>query len=160
METHSGDEFSLPSPAYPHEAEGHLQVEKYDEQRLELYVIYTDTPGTRAALQMADELGNKLGAQIKLLVPWEVPYTLSLTKPAVSVEFLERQVRNLAGNARLEIAAHIYLCRDKRQALKFLLRPNSLIAVGGKKRWWPTAAQKLTRDLEKDGHHVIFAELR
>jgi hypothetical protein len=109
---------------------------------------------------MADGLAQKLAAHIRLLVPYEVPYTLPLTKPAVPVEFLEGQVRDLAGKTRLEVAAHIYLCRDKRRSLELLLRPHSLIVVGGKKRWWPTSAQKLAQDLQKDGHLVIFAELR
>ncbi len=123
-------------------------------------MIFTDAPGTLAALQLADGLAQKLEAHIRLLMPYEVPYALPLTKPAVPVEFLEGQIRNLARDTRLEIAAHIYLCRDKRRTLELLLRPHSLIVVGGKKRWWPTSAQKLAQALQKDGHHVIFAELR
>jgi hypothetical protein len=70
-------------------------------------------------------------AQIRLLKPYKVPYTLPLTKPAGPVEFLERQIRNLAGKTRMEIAAHTYLCRDKRRTVEILLRPHSLIVVGG-----------------------------
>jgi len=109
---------------------------------------------------MADELAHKLGAQIRLLVPYEVPYALPLSKPAVPVEFLEGQIRALAGKARLDVAAHIFLCRDKISTLKLLLRPRSCVVVGGKKRWWPTSAQRLAQGLQKDGHQVIFAELR
>ena len=137
-----------------------IRLRGMPRQGLEVFVIFTDAPGTLAALQMADGLAQKLEAHIRLLMPYEVPYALPLTKPAVPVEFLEGQIRNLAGKTRLEVAAHIYLCRDKRRALELLLRPHSLIVVGGKKRWWPTSAQKLAQDLQKDGHHVIFAELR
>jgi hypothetical protein len=100
---------------------------------------------------MADGLAQKLEAHIRLLMPYEVPYTLPLTKPAVPVEFLEGQIRNLAGKTRLEVAAHIYLCRDKKRTLKLLLRPHSLIVVGGKKRWWPTSAQKLAQVFASKG---------
>ena len=160
MGTNSGDNYGLPSQAQSRESDCHRPFDQHDEQRLEVCVIITDAPGTRAALYMADGLAQKLGAHIKLLMLYEVPYTLPLTKPAVPVEFLEGQVRNLARNTGLEVAAHVYLCRDKRRALELLLRPSSLIAVGGKKRWWPTSAQKLAHDLQKAGHHVIFAELR
>ncbi|MGD1104229.1 MAG: hypothetical protein ABSA59_19440 [Terriglobia bacterium] len=160
METDSGDDYGPASPAYSRESECHLQGDKQDAQRLEVFVIFTDAPGTLAALQMAEALGQKLGAHIELLMPYEVPYALPLTKPAVPVEFLEGQIRNLAGKTCMEVAAQIYLCRDKRRTLKLLLRPHSLIVVGGKKRWWPTPAQRLARALQKDGHPVIFAELR
>ncbi len=36
----------------------------------------------------------------------------------------------------------------------------SLIVVGGRQRWWPTCAQAMARDLQKDRHQVIFAKLR
>ena len=160
MEAYSGDEYGLASPVFPHDAKGHDPIDGHTEKRLEVFVIFTDAPGTLAALQMADGLAQKLEAHIRLLMPYEVPYALPLTKPAVPVEFLEGQIRNLAGKTRLEVAAHIYLCRDKRRTLELLLRPHSLIVVGGKKRWWPTSAQKLAQALQKDGHHVIFAELR
>ena len=160
METDSGNDYGPVSPAFTREAEGHLQLDKQDEQRLEVFVIFTDAPGTLAALQMADGLAQKLEAHIRLLMPYEVPYTLPLTEPAVPVEFLKGQICNLAGRIRLEVAAHIYLCRDKKRTLKLLLRPHSLIVMGGKKRWWPTSAQRLAQDLQKDGHHVIFAKLR
>lgn len=160
MEAFSGDENCFASAAFSCDPKGHDPVDAHDDQRLEVCVIYTDPPGTSAALQMADELGQKLGGRIELLMPYEVPYTLPLSRPAVPVGFLEGQIRNLLRKTRLEVAARIYLCRDKRRALELLLRPHSLIAVGGKKRWWPTPAQKLARDLQRYGHHVVFAELR
>ncbi|MGO8788912.1 MAG: hypothetical protein ACLQVL_16225 [Terriglobia bacterium] len=160
MEASSSDEYRLVSADFSHHTEDHEPVDGHAGQGLEVLVIFTDAPGTVAALQMADELAQKLEAQIKLLMPYEVPYTLPLSKPAVPVEFLEGQIRKLVSKTRLEVAAHIYLCRDKRRALEILLRPHSLVAVGGKKRWWRTPAQNLARDLQKNGHHVIFAELR
>ena len=160
MEASSGDEFGLTSPGFSHDPKSHGRIDRQTEKGLEVLVIFTDAPGTLAALQMADGLAQKLEAHIRLLMPYEVPYALPLTGPAVPVEFLEGQICNLAGKIRLEVAAHIYLCRDKRRTLELLLRPHSLIVLGGKKRWWPTSAQKLAQDLQKDGHDVIFAEWR
>jgi hypothetical protein len=160
METYSGNEYRLVSPAFSHDAECHDPIDGHTEKRLEVFVIFTDAPGTLAALQMAEGLAQQLEAHIKLVMPYEVPYALPLTEPAVPVEFLEGQIRALAGKTRLEVAAQVCLCRDKRSALGRLLRPHSLIVVGGKKRWWPTRAQSLAHAVQKAGHYVIFAELR
>ena len=160
MDTNPGYESSLVLPVSIHDTERHDLVEGHAEQTLEVSVIFTDVLGTLAALEMARGLAQQLEGHVRLLMPYEVPYALPLTKPPVTVEFLEGQIRNLAGESRMEIAAEICLCRDKRRALLFLLRANTLIVVGGNKRWWPSPAQKLARALERDGHHVIFAELR
>jgi hypothetical protein len=127
---------------------------------LEVFVVFTDTPGTLAALQTADRLAKRLEARLRLVMPYEVPYALPLTAPAVPVGFLEGQLRTLASEVPMEIAAQIYLCRDRRRTLRVVLKARSLVIVGGRKRWWPTPAQRLARVLNEDGHHVIFAELR
>jgi hypothetical protein len=160
MEIYSGDEYRRASLVFSHDATCHDPIDGHTEKRLEVFVILTDAPGTLAALQMAEGLAQQLEAHIRLLMPYEVPYALPLTEPAVAVEFLEGQIRALAGKTRLEVAAQVCLCRDKRSALGLLLRPHSLIVIGGKQRWWPTRAQKLAQHLHKCGHNVIFAELR
>ena len=129
-------------------------------RQLEVVVIFTNTAGTLAALQMADRLAKRLDARLRLLLPYEVPYTLPLTKPAVPVGFLERQLQAVACKVPIEISAHIFLCRDKRRTLKLILKPHSLVVIGGRKRWWPTEEQQLASLLKRGGHHVVFAELR
>jgi hypothetical protein len=131
-----------------------------DEQRLEVSVVFTDKLGTLAALNMANRLAMKLDANFRLVMLHEVPYRLPLTQPAVQVEFLERELRDLAGRALMEINAQILLCRDKQRALQAAIRPDSLVIVGGRERWWPTPEQKLARALTRAGYHVIFAELK
>jgi hypothetical protein len=160
MGTNSGDNSGSPSQAQSREFDCHCPVDQHDEQGLEVSVVFTDPPGTLAALRLAEKHAQKLNAHIELLMPYEVPYTLPLTKPAVPVGFLEGQARNLASSIGLDVVVHIYLCRDKKRTLDLIMRGHSLAVVGGKKRWWPTSAQKLALDLQKAGHHVIFAELR
>jgi hypothetical protein len=126
---------------------------------LEIFVIFTDHSGTLAALRMADRLGEELDARLRLLMLYEVPYALPLTRPAVPVEFLEEDLRALASKVPTDIAAHTYLCRDKRRTLHLILKPGSIVILGGKKRWW-SAGRKLARVLKKNGHHVIFAASR
>jgi hypothetical protein len=126
---------------------------------LEIFVIFTGHSGTLAALRMAHHLGEKLDARLRLLMPYEVPYTLPLTRPAVPVGFLEEQLHAWASKIPIDIAAHIYLCRDKCRTVRLILKPRSIVILGGRKRWW-SVEQKLARVLKKDGHHVIFAESR
>ena len=58
------------------------------------------------------------------------------------------------------IAAHICLCRDKCPTVRLILKPHSIMILGGGKRWWPTAEDRLASVLKKGWHHVIFAESR
>ena len=52
----------------------------------------------------------------------------------------------------------IYLCRDRVETLTAVLSPHSLVVIGGRKRWWPTAEKRLARKLRRAGHEVIFTE--
>src|SRR4029077_9438666 len=90
---------------------------------------------------------------------YEVHYSLPVNQPPVQVEFLERQLSTLAAQAGVEVAGQVLLCRSKRQALEAVLRPHSLIIVGGRRRWGVSREQKLAQALTRGGHHVIFAEL-
>ena len=126
---------------------------------LEISVIFTDHSGTLAALRMAHHLGGKLDVCLRLLMLYEAPCALPLTRPAVNVRFLEDRLFKLVSKTPVDIAAHIYLCRDKCRTVRLILKPRSIVILGGRKRWW-SVEQKLARVLKKDGHHVIFAESR
>jgi hypothetical protein len=160
MENPTDDEPSLVFQLTGPEADRDGWAAKPHERGLEVFVVFTNSSGTVAALQLADRLAKKLEARLRLLMLYEVPYTLPLTKPAVPVGFLEDQLRALASAVPMEIAAHVYLCRDKWRTLPLVLRPHSLVIVGGKRRWWPTPEQRLARALTRNGHQVVFAEAR
>jgi hypothetical protein len=38
------------------------------------------------------------------------------------------------------------------------LSPNSLVVIGGRKKWWPTTEKLMARRLRHAGHKVIFIE--
>lgn len=126
----------------------------------EAIVLFTTHAGTVAALKSAARLGAHLGARPKILMLYPVPYTLPLGKQAVPEGFLENEVRALQRDFPGEISVRICLCRHPRQGLREVLEPHSLIVMGGRKRWWPTEEQWLAWRLRKDGHEVIFADLR
>jgi hypothetical protein len=128
------------------------------ESRLNVTVVFTSVASTLAALRKAGALANCLGGHITLLVLQVVPFPLPLTSPPVLLDWNERRFRVIANESPVETIVRIYLCRDGLAALRTVLSPRSLVVVGGRKRWWPTAEQRLTRQLRRAGHEVIFTE--
>ena len=55
-----------------------------------------------------------------------------------------------------EVRVEVYLCRDKARLLSKVLRPRSLVVVGGRSSWWRSREQKLAKALERRGHRVVF----
>ncbi len=125
-----------------------------------VHVVFTSPASTFAALKTAAGLARSLGAHIRILATQVVPYPTPLEDPPVAAEFTERRLRRLARAAGAGSTIRVYLCRDPRQTLEAALEPESLLVIGGKKRWWPTAEQRLARWLEAKGHRVIFAARR
>jgi hypothetical protein len=121
-------------------------------------VVFTTVEATLAALRKAGDLASRLNARIHLVVPQVVPYPSPLSSPPVLLDFNERRFRVIAGESSVETTVLLYLCRDSWQVLSTVLRPHSLVVVGGRRRWWPTAEERLARRLRRSGHEVIFTE--
>jgi hypothetical protein len=126
--------------------------------KLDISVIFTSVDATLAALKEAGVLASNLGGRITLIVPQIVPYPLLLTSPPVLVDFNERRLRVIASNNLVETRVSIYLCRDGLETLQSVLKPHSLIVVGSRKRWWPTAEKRLAAKLRRFGHDVVVKE--
>jgi hypothetical protein len=151
---------SAPQPRVTPKAAGNgLPPADENGERPQVNVLYTTHAGTLAALKMASRLGAELGIYPTVLRLYAVPYTLPLEMPAVAMGFLEEQIHALARESPTEVTARIILCREPRRSLPEILRPHSLIVLGGTKRWWPTKEQWWARMLRKDGHEVIFVHL-
>jgi hypothetical protein len=142
-------------------ADGRPQCPFIDEaeSKLNISVVFTAVESTLGALKHAGVLAGNLGARISLLVPQVVPYPVPLDSPLVPLDFSERRFRVIAGQSRVETRVVVYLCRDRMETLKAILKPHSLVVIGGRKRWWPTAEQRLAAELLRVGHEVIFSEL-
>jgi len=130
------------------------------ESSLNVTVVFTSVHATIAALQKAGTLAESLGARVTLVVPQIVPFPLPLTSPPVLLEFQEKRFMEIASESPVDVNVQLYLCRDGMETLKKVLRPHSLVVVGGRKRFWPTLAQRLARKLRKAGHEVILSETR
>jgi len=138
---------------------GELLPPGQDNRREEAIVLFTTHAGTVAALKMAARLRANIGTRCRILVLYEVPFTLPLERRALPEGFLEDQIRALRRDFPEEISTDLRLCRHPRQGLREVLPPHCLIVIGGRKRrCWPTAEQRLAKFLQSSGHHVIFVE--
>lgn len=128
------------------------------DRKFEINVIFTTTTGTMAALKAAQELAHDLDAQTVLLVPQVVPLQFSISSPPVSIAFTQRRAYAMAMDCQKDgdIRVQVYLCGDRQKCLLKVLKPQSLVLIGGKKRWWPAPEQKLAKVLRASGHKVIF----
>jgi hypothetical protein len=126
--------------------------------KLDVSVVFTSVDATLTALKEAANLASSLDGRITLIVPQIVPYPLPLASPPVLVDFNERRLRVIASNCRVETRVSIYLCRDPLETLRSVLKPHSLVVVGSRKRWWPTAEERLAKKLRHFGHQVVVTE--
>ena len=127
-------------------------------RKLEVAVIFTAVESTITALKHAAFLASSLGARISLVVPHVVPYPLPLNEPPVALDFAERRFRVIAEHSRVETRVAVYLGRDRLQTLRAVLKPDSIVVIGGRKTWWPSAEKRLARGLRRAGHEVILSE--
>lgn len=133
----------------PAEAEG---------DTLKITVVYTSDEATLSAMREAAVLANSLNAKLTLVYPEVVPYPRPLNNPPVALEFTEQRLRDLACHVSIDTDIRVCLCRDPQDALFTELSPETIIVLGGRKVWRPTAEKRLARTLRRAGHEVIFTE--
>lgn len=126
------------------------------ESRLNISVVFPSVGATLAALKEAGELAHRLGARITLLVPQIVPYPLPLLSPPVLLDWSERRFHVIANENPVETTVHLYLCRDRVSTLESVLKPHSIVVIGGPRCWWRSSEEALARSLRRAGHEVIF----
>jgi hypothetical protein len=131
----------------------------HGERKLDIKVIYTGTRATVAALAAACSMARGLAARITILAAQVVPYPLPLTDPPIPIEFTERILGSMTSELEEEATAEIHLCRDREQTIRQAVGPASVVVIGTRKRWWPTAEQTLARRLRRDGRRVLLIKI-
>jgi hypothetical protein len=128
---------------------------------MEIVVLYTTVPETLQALKMAAHLAHDLSARIRLLVLEVVPYPLPIDQPDVTVPFTQQRFRTLAESAspaiKIDTKVDVHLVRDPEKTIESVLEPNSVVVMGGRCPWWPTAQGRLAKLLKRTGHIVVYA---
>ena len=144
-------------PATGHPA---LPIGVEADQQVNIAVVFTSVDPTLAALKEAGILANSLGARITLVVPQVVPFPLPLETPPVLLEFNQNRFRVMASESPVETGVQVYLCRDRFETLAAVLKPGSIVLIGGRKRWWPTKDEALAQQLRRAGYEVLFKETK
>jgi hypothetical protein len=125
--------------------------------RLDVTVVFTTSEGTAAALRTAGSLAKQLNGRVTLLAPVAVSWHVPFDQPPVATEWNRRRLETLARECPADTTVRLHLCRDGWDTLRRLLRPNSLVVLGGGKHWW-TREARLARKLRRLGHEVVVAE--
>jgi hypothetical protein len=126
--------------------------------QIKVFVLYTGVRRTLAALREAARLAAGLSARIEILVPNVVPHPLPIEEPPVAPSFLTSRFKALVEDSEFETSIQVYLCRDAREALASALPSRSIVAIGDRRRWWPTKERRFGCWLRSNGHRVIFVD--
>jgi hypothetical protein len=139
---------------HPADAEGVRR-----ERQLEIAVVFTSIGLTAQVMKEAGLLANQIGARITLIVPQVVPWPLQLSTPPVLLDFHEARFRAIANRTGVPTDVRIYLCRDRIPTVEQAIQHGTIVMIGVRKRFWPTAERRLAWALRRRGHQVIVSEL-
>jgi hypothetical protein len=122
-----------------------------------VFLLYTSFNYTQCAMPVACRLAEGLHAPLTIVHFRTVPHPIAVDRP-MGVSPVESE--EFSGCLQAEGAharTRVFLSRDGR-VTRLAFKPHSLIVIGGRHRWWPTAAERLRRTLESAGHFVVFVE--
>jgi hypothetical protein len=123
-----------------------------------VYVVFTTAAQTLPAIRVAAALGRRLGGSLRLIHCRVVPYPLQVDAPAgVSAIEVDAFVERVKAEG-IDLQLRVYLCRNDAQVLPNAFKRHSIVVIGGRRSWWPTAAERLRRRLEAAGHYVVFVD--
>ena len=126
---------------------------------LSINVVYTSPDTTIAAMRAAECFAGDLGGSIHIRAMIAAPRQLALDLAFTSVQFLKRLLTDLVermGAMGCEYVLHVYVCRSRIETILRVLRPSSLLVIGGRRRFWPTAERRLAKAAISAGHSVAF----
>jgi hypothetical protein len=126
------------------------------EEPLEINVVLGDLESAAPLLDYAASLATGIRARLTIHFPKVVPYPLPLKSPPVAAEFLERTLLDLSTRQAMSTSATLYLCRDRSDAIRQVLRPESLVILRAGSWWRKTFEKKLAKRLIRDGHRVVL----
>jgi hypothetical protein len=137
---------------------GNIHPEAYADE-IELVVPYTDSATTRAVLDRAAMLTAGLTARISLVAIHTVPYPADFGCPTAVHSFLVEQLVDLTSRCPLPVDAQVVLARTREDGFRHILKPESTVLVGSRKRLWRTREEQMARALVLDGHKVVLVHV-
>jgi hypothetical protein len=135
-----------------------MQQETSFSVGLPVVVIYTSLSRTLSALVKASQLAKSSNSTIEILVVLSIPFALPLEDPSVPLEFVVRQLEEMAAQFPEQIKISVYLCRDQLETLGHVLNRDCPVLVGVRKRLWPTPDERIAHRLQRAGYNVVRVE--
>ncbi|HUB32480.1 MAG TPA: hypothetical protein VMA31_05600 [Bryobacteraceae bacterium] len=134
-------------------------LEAAPERSLEIAVPYTQPDVTRKIVERAAVLAHGLEARLCLVAVHAAPYPGPLNCPNAVRAFLVERLLELCANAPLPAEARIVVARSFDEGFRRTLRPESIVLLGTRRRFWRTREERLARALAADGHRVNLFNL-
>ena len=126
------------------------------ESAVQFVIVHSEWDLTVAVLQRAADLVAGLNASILLVAVQTVPFPASFASASSSHAHLAAELAELAGQCSLPVTPHIVMARDRDEGFRFLLKEESTVLIGTKKRAWETREERLAHLLAESGHQVIL----
>jgi hypothetical protein len=130
------------------------------QRPLELVVPFTNPALTARALAAAAELAQGFEAVVTLMAVHVLPYPAPLECQEGIRKRLEADLAAMARTSPVAIRVKLIFARDREAAFLALLKPQSLVVIGTKDRWWRTREERLARRLTAGGHRVAVVKVR
>ena len=130
------------------------------QRPLELVVPFTNPALTARALAAAAELAQGFEAVVTLMAVHVLPYPSPLECQDGIRQRLEADLAAMARTSPVAIRVKLIFARDREAAFLALLKPQSLVVIGTKDRWWRTREERLARRLTAGGHRVAVVKVR
>jgi hypothetical protein len=139
----------------PHDGESAASLIRTDA----IHLVFTSVDDTLAAARVAGRIAAAMHVPLKLVHFRTVPYGTAVDRPAgVSPIETDAFIERLRDEG-IEARARVYLCRHERRAFPMAFKRRSIVVIGGRHRRWPTAEERLRRQLESAGHYVVFVDV-
>jgi hypothetical protein len=122
----------------------------------EIVVLHTGAKLTPSAVTAATKLTEGLNFHLVLIAVHIVPYPLQLGVLAVVQKHLESELLRAAEASPLPVTARIVFARDMTEAFRQSVKPESLVVIGSRKRWWRTQSEKWARELARGGFRTAL----
>jgi len=126
---------------------------------MEVVVPYTDWSITKALLKRAATLTAGLQVRLNLVAVLAVPYPTNFPGPTAMHTHLVEQLEDLSTQCPLPVQAQVVLARSREEGFRYMLRPDSMVLVGARKRFWRTTEERLAKMLVADGHKVALVHV-
>src|SRR5450432_920553 len=128
-------------------------------EEMEVVVPYTDWVVTDSLLKRAAALTAGLNVRLTLVAVHAIPYPADFPGPTAVHAHLVEQLEKLAAQCTLPVQAQVVVARSREEGFRYMMRPDSTVLLGTRKRLWRTPEERLAKMLVADGHKVALVHV-